>query len=204
MNREEKKEKFKELAEILRDTGRLFSESLLIKDNEEKINQIVELEQRADNIQIELDRDFATQKNMPYLSIDRAKLLRRIDNTLDEFKLGSSDILLYSSHLPEDSNEKFTELATNLAEISASLADAIKMIYTNFEDTIPILDRIEKLKDIGLGLTFGIEKYYYNKCDEKGWKQFFAVSTITKQISSCINYIKGTSEILMLMSYKYT
>ena len=204
MDREEKKEKFIELAEIIRDTGRLFSESLLTKDNEEKINQIVELEHNADVIQTELDRDFATQKNMPYLSIDRAKLLRRIDNTLDEFKLASSDILLFSSHFPEDSDNKFSELATNLAEISASLADAIKMIYTNFEETIPILDKIEKLKDIGIGLTFSIEKYYFNLCEEKDWKQFIAISTITKQISSCINYIKGTSEILMLMSYKYT
>ncbi len=205
MNREDKKEKLLELSSLIKRTGELYANILSSDKIDDKIEEILELETKGDEIQDILDKDFATQKNIPYLAIDRAKLLRRMDNILDNFRIASLTYKLYHKYLPDDFDGKISVISEKITVMSDKLSVAIDLIYTDFSKSLEVVDQIEKIRDETQDITFDIEGAYFNSLDgTTGWKSFQAVSQIIKKTTNCIRSIKSASEILTLMAYKYS
>ncbi|MCY3411322.1 MAG: DUF47 family protein [Candidatus Heimdallarchaeota archaeon] len=204
MDRERQKSKFLELAGIIEKTGSIYGKMLLSGSPKDKLEEILDLESRGDEIQEELDKDFAQQKNIPYLAIDRAKLLRKMDNILDEFRTATLVYRTYQEFLPNGFTEAIITLSNLITEMSTKLSKAIELIYTSFADSLVIVDEIETLRDKALDDAFGITSSYFKELDESsGWKSYEATSNVVKKSVSCLAAIKDASEVLTLMAYKY-
>lgn len=204
MDREEKKQKFIELADLIQKTGKLYSDILLSVDIKNNAKMILELETKGDQIQADLDKDFATQKNIPYLAIDRAKLLRKMDTILDLFRLATLNYQQYHNFLPDDFRDKIRVISESIKEMTMNLYEAIVIIYSDFSATLKLVEQIENTRDKVQDLSFNLEGEYFSILDESsGWKKFQAVSSIMNKSNSCIIAIKSASEILTLMAYKY-
>ncbi|MDH5401940.1 MAG: DUF47 family protein [Candidatus Heimdallarchaeota archaeon] len=203
MNREEQKQKFIEISNLVREVGILYGNSL--KDPSktfENLPAILEKEDLADSIQDELDDHFRTQRNIPYLALDRAKLVRRLDDTLDELALAGRTLNAFSSNIPDNFGEKATSLADLVISITSLLAEAVETIYTSFSDALVICEKIENSKDKVVEVSFELEKDMMNN-ENSDWKQFISASRIISRTVSSVSVLKAASEVLVLMSYKY-
>ena len=200
MDKKTQKKNFIELANIIRECGRIYSK-LLNNVKEEDIQRIIDLEEEGDKIRDALDEDFRTQKNIPYLALDRAKLLRRLDDVLDMFLIGSKNIGAFEGGLPVKFDEEIVDISKNIENCSTSLAEAIEIIYSDFSKCLQLCSKIEELRDASMKMIFDLEYKFYNELDD--WKEFVAVSKILEKSMDCIVIMKEASEVLELMSYKY-
>ena len=200
MDKKTQKKKFIELANIIRECGRIYS-NLLSNVKEEDIQRIIDLEEEGDKLRDALDEDFRTQKNIPYLALDRAKLLRRLDDVLDMFLIGSKNIGAFEGGLPVKFDEEIVDISKNIENCSISLAEAIEIIYSDFSKCLQLCSIIEELRDASMKMIFDLEYKFYNELDD--WKEFVAVSKILEKSMDCIVIMKEASEVLELMSYKY-
>ncbi|MCH8908211.1 MAG: DUF47 family protein [Candidatus Heimdallarchaeota archaeon] len=204
MNKKEQKEKFIELANLIKECSQTFSEALVASDHKQLVDKIFKLEARGDEIQIELDSHYAQEKNIPYLALDRARLLRRIDDTLDEFVLASRNLNIFSSSLPKDFSTKTAGISENVAILGSYLSKAIEVIFADFQDCLVLVEKIEDLRDKIFDAVFTIEGEYFKTIDtSSGWKPFFSLTEILKRTVACVVAMKNTSEVLTLMVYKY-
>lgn len=200
MDKKTQKKNFIELANIIRECGRIYSK-LLSNVKEEDIQRIIDLEEKGDKIRDDLDEDFRTQKNIPYLALDRAKLLRRLDDVLDTFLIGSKNIGAFEGGLPLRFDEEIVDISKNIENCATSLAEAIEIIYSDFSKCLQLCSKIEELRDGSMKMIFDLEYKFYNELDN--WKEFVAVSKILEKSMDCVVIMKEASEVLELMSYKY-
>ena len=200
MDKKTQKKNFIELANIIRECGRIYSK-LLSNVKEEDIQRIIDLEEKGDKIRDDLDEDFRTQKNIPYLALDRAKLLRRLDDVLDMFLIGSKNIGAFEGGLPLRFDEEIVDISKNIEDCATSLAEAIEIIYSDFSKCLQLCSKIEELRDTSMKMIFNLEYRFYNELDN--WKEFVAVSKILEKSMDCVVIMKEASEVLELMSYKY-
>ncbi|MHA2171186.1 MAG: DUF47 family protein [Candidatus Kariarchaeaceae archaeon] len=202
MDQKEQKSKFIELANLIREAGKLYGDCILnpsvAEDNKRKI---LELETQGDSIQDQLDDHFRNQKNIPYLALDRAKLVRKLDDTLDDIKLAGLTFTTFVHSLPKDFSTKCDRFAKILIEVTSCLAQGVEIIYTSFKDALDIVTEIETLRDEAMDISFNLENEYFESIDE--WKEFNAISRIIKRSMACIVEAKESSEVLELMAYKY-
>ena len=202
MDRHEQKSKFIELANLIREAGKLYADCLLNPANsEENKNKIIEMENAGDTIRDALDDHFRNEKNIPYLALDRAKLVNKLDDTLDDIKLAGLTFTTFVHSLPKDFSAKSNRLANIIVEITGCLAEAVEVIYTSFKDALTIVVKIEKLRDEAINISFNLENEYFESIDN--WKEFNSLSRIIKRTMACIAEAKDTSEVLTLMAYKY-
>ncbi|MFV2014946.1 MAG: hypothetical protein ACC656_05940 [Candidatus Heimdallarchaeota archaeon] len=81
MDRKEQKEKIIGLAKRIATASDLYAECLKNpEDFSAKVQEILAIETEGDEIQHQLDDHFANEKNIPYLALDRANLVRRLDD----------------------------------------------------------------------------------------------------------------------------
>ena len=200
MDKKTQKKNFIELANIIRECGRIYSK-LMSNVKEEDIQRIIDLEEKGDKIRDDLDEDFRTQKNIPYLALDRAKLLRRLDDVLDTFLIGSKNIGAFEGGLPLRFDEEIVDISKNIEDCATSLAEAIEIIYSDFSKCLQLCSKIEELRDGSMKMIFDLEYKFYNELDN--WKEFVAVSKILEKSMDCVVIMKEASEVLELMSYKY-
>ena len=200
MDKKTQKKNFIELANIIRECGIIYSK-LLSNVKEEDIQRIIDLEEKGDKIRDDLDEDFRTQKNIPYLALDRAKLLRRLDDVLDMFLIGSKNIGAFEGGLPVKFDEEIVDISKNIENCATSLAEAIEIIYSDFSKCLQLCSKIEELRDASMKMIFNLEYKFYNELDN--WKEFVAASKILEKSMDCVVIMKEASEVLELMSYKY-
>ncbi len=204
MKRSEKKEYFIKLAKLIEKSGICFSNALQNTNVTENLEEIYSLESQGDQIQTILDKDFASQKNIPYLAIDRAKLLRRMDSVLDEFKSSVKEFEIYRVGLPKEFYLDIKILGENIISMSKMFADGIEIMYSDFALALRKVSEIEELHDEMRDNIFQVKKKYYNKLKETdNWSTYIAISSSIERILSVIRLIKAASEIIGLMAYKY-
>lgn len=205
MDQKEQKEKFIELSKLIGETGKLYAECICNPAaSRENVAKILELETIGDNIQAQLDNHFRTQKNIPYLALDRAKLVRKLDGTLDQIKVAGMTYSTFAPGLPQDFSQKCESIAKLTEKITGLLADAVKTIYTSFADALDYISEIENLRDEAMGISFDLVSGFFEEADEtSGWKEFEAITRIIKRTMACISMAKEASEVLELMAYKY-
>lgn len=205
MKREDQKQHFLDLIDLVERTGELLSESLRNKDKiDENIRKITKYETDGDVIQHELDDHFRNQRNIPYLALDRAKLLRRIDDILDDEATAARTLEVFSSSLPGNFSEMIAPLAEHVLQISKDIKDAVHAIYTSFEECLRLVEKIEQSRDNAMAISFDLEKYYFENLHEpSNWKEFESSTRIIRKSMKVISSIKAASEILELMAIKY-
>lgn len=205
MNKKEQKEKIIELAGLIRDTGKLYSECLLDPKNvEKKIGKISEKETLGDALQNELSDHFSQEKNIPYLAIDRVKLIGKMDDILDQILLSIKIFKIYGSELSDDFPSEIEPLAKNCETITTSLSLAVEEIYTNFENTRLKIKEIEEQRDKASDTSFKLERKAFELADpSKGWKVFESTQRILGITMKIIARTKAASEILEIMVLKY-
>ncbi|MHA2504157.1 MAG: DUF47 family protein [Candidatus Kariarchaeaceae archaeon] len=204
MDRKERKETFLKLADLVDQAGEVFSHYLQNPSDSSRLEEIEKIEQKGDILEDKLNTYYMTQRNIPYLSLDRAKLLRRLDEILDQMFLGAKTLEAFGTSLPESFTSKVTELAGHLDKMTKTLRQAIEAIYENFEEAAKLTKQIEYERDQSTNLLFELEKSSFQSEDgPEGWKGFVAVSRIGRRTVSIINATKAASEVIELMTMKY-
>lgn len=205
MDQKQQKEKFIELSNLIRETGKLYADCLKNPSQaKENSKQIRELETLGDKIQSQLDNQFRSQKNIPYLALDRAKLARKLDETLDQIRIAGMTFATFAQGLPQDFSQKCEKLAEVTEKITDLIAKAVEVIYTSFENALDLIIKIEDLRDEGMESAFSLENEYFDAADaSSGWKEYTAISRVIKRTIACIGTAKEASEVLELMAYKY-
>ena len=95
MKHKEIKERFISLGSLIKEGGELIANCLTEKGNlEDHVQKILDIEEKGDMIQDELDAHYKNEKNIPFLAIDQVKLLQRMDKTLDEASLAARSFSL--------------------------------------------------------------------------------------------------------------
>ncbi len=202
MNKKEEKEKFFELADLISEGGKLISEIIFSPEiNMEKIMLVLDLEEKGDRVRDELNRHFATQQSVPYLALDRAKLLRRIDDILDEFARTARTVKEYNESLPRNFTADIKFVSDAIKTSSQNLGEAIKIVYTSFDDAWKLVRGIEELRDNVVEKGMEVEAGYFKTSND--WKEFEALSRMHKRAQVIMALIKAAGEILELMSIKY-
>lgn len=203
MKRKELKEKFIEIANLVRITGDYYSKSLTdFKAIDSNLNKIIDLETQGDRIQEQINLHYKDEKSIPFLAIDRVRLLQRIDDTLDAILLACKTLKTFGAGLPNDFQDKIKELSELLSKITNSFAQGVTIIYESFKDALEETQKIEELRDNAMNLAFNIEGNYFLENSTK-WKEFFAVREILKKTMTVISSTKKASEILEIMALKY-
>ncbi|MHA2249832.1 MAG: DUF47 family protein [Candidatus Kariarchaeaceae archaeon] len=205
MDQKEQKEKFIELSKLIREAGKLYADCIYDPSvSEENTNKILELESKGDKIQAELDDHFRTQKNIPYLALDRAKLVRKLDSTLDQIKLAGMTFNTFGPSLPRELIKECESLAKLTMDVTDLLASAVEIIYTSFKEALDLTRQIEELRDQVMVSAFSLENQFFDTADAStGWKEYTAISRIIKRTLVCVVASKEASEVLDLMAYKY-
>lgn len=202
MNKKEEKEQFFKLAEHLEEVGKILKDLIFqISPPSEKIEAVLKIEQEGDVIRDLLNEHFAKQQSVPYLALDRAKLLRRIDDIFDECARTARTIKEYGPFLPTDFHQKAEFIAEGIAKTSHDLAKAIMEIYTSFDNAVSLIQGIENLRDEIVERGMQLEAEYFQSSEN--WKQFYAIERMHKRSQAIIAKIKTAGEILSLMAIKY-
>jgi len=202
MDSAQQKSLFIELAELIRNAGSTYSDFMTEPASSTYLDRIIELEREGDEIEDELNEHFTTQRNIPYLALDRAKLLSHLDEVLDQLLIATKTLSAFSEGLPKDFTENAKTLADLVAEITRQLRDAVEIVYDNFDKATTICINIEKLRDQASATVFDLESLYFNG-EESTWKTYTAVSRVLKRTMAIINSVKVSSEMIQLMSMKY-
>lgn len=206
MKNKEVKENFIKIANLIKEAGELYSICFFKSEEtmEENIRKIIELETQGDEIQTILDNHYKNEKNIPFLAIDRVKLLQTLDKTLDDASLAARTLSAFYSELPEEFEKSVSKLAENVKIITQKLAIAVETIYDDFKAAHELTKEIEDLRDASLEESFRIENKFFISADvTNGWKGFTSVSTITKKTMAVIKSVRNAAEIITIMSIKY-
>ena len=206
MKNKEVKENFINIANLIKEAGELYSICFIKSEEiiEENIKTIIELERQGDVIQSVLDNHYKNEKNIPFLAIDRVKLLQTLDKTLDDASLAARTLSAFYSELPKEFKNSVIKLAENVKMMTAKLALAVETIYDDFKAANDLTKEIEELRDESLEESFRIENEFFLSADvNSGWKGFISVSTITKKTMTVIKSVRNAAEIITIMSIKY-
>ncbi len=202
MNKKEEKQKFMELANIVSEAGKLISEVMLSSSPDStKLDKILALESKGDELKDMLNIHFAKEQNTPYLALDRAKLLRRIDDCLDEFARSARTVREFSEFLPATLMEDGKELLSLIQQASTDLSEAIHVIFNSFKDALELVKQIENARDRALDLGSDLISKKFKEVED--WKTFEATERIVKRIHAIMAILRDTAEVLQLMAYKY-
>ncbi len=202
MNKKEEKEHFFKLADLLEEAGEAVADIIFQPSPaEEKIKRALEIEEQGDQIRDRLNEHFAKQQSVPYLALDRAKLLRRIDDILDEYARTARTVKEYGKFLPQDFAERGKFISDAIKSTSKDLRNAIKEIYTSFDNAMALVNKIEENRDIIVEKGMQLEADYFEEL--QGWKEFTAIENMHKRAQAIIAKIKTAGEILSLMAIKY-
>ncbi|RMG36025.1 MAG: DUF47 family protein [Methanobacteriota archaeon] len=202
MNKKEEKEQFFKLADLLQTAGQIIGEIIFQPEPvQEKIDRVLEVEEEGDKIRDRLNEHFAKQQSVPYLALDRAKLLRRIDDVLDEYARTARTVKEYGKFLPTDFAERGAFISETIRSTSESLSQAIKEVYSSFDNAIDLVEKIENSRDEVMEKGMQLEAEYFQKSQD--WKQFAALENMHKRAQSIIAKIKNAGEVLSLMAIKY-
>ena len=204
MDNKEQKEHFLKIGELVDKAGAEFSQYLQNPSDSSKLATIEQLETEGDSAQDKLNAYFTTQRNIPYLSLDRAGLLRKLDEILDQILLSAKTLDAFGSALPPSFTDEVGQLALHLDHMTGTLNKAITALYEDFAAATELTNEIEADRDKSTKILFELEKMAFNSDDEvQGWKGFTAVSRIARRIASVINATKSASEVIEIMSMKY-
>ncbi len=205
LTRKEQKELFIELGQVVQEAGECYAKMLRVELIEEMYNRLNELESKGDELQAKLDAHYSTQKNAPYLTLERAKLLRRIDDTLDNFAIAARTMHVFAGAVPSDFVERATPVSKLLKLVAEYVNDAIVNLFTNFSQALKLTGKIEDNRDKIVDLTFELETDYFKSLNgENAWKQFTAVERIMKRTAATVQRMRDTAEIIELMVYKFS
>lgn len=203
MDQKEQKESIIKLAKIVKESGELYAECLLAQEKSiENIQKILALETEGDVIQRELDDHFSHQKNIPYLALDRARLVRRLDDILDQIAHAAQTLKIFASHTKPDFTDKIQPLAKLCQDITSELAKAVETIYSSFDEAQIIARSIENLRDTAMEACFQLESEIFVSQDTD-WKQYEASKRILSETYVLILNTKNASEVLEVMALKY-
>lgn len=205
MDKKEQKEKIIGLAKLIAEASDLYAQCLINpEDFTAKIQKILVLETEGDKIQHQLDDHFANEKNIPYLALDRANLVRRLDDVLDQLAIAGRTFEALHSGISSKFYEHITPIAEHCSSLGNCLAEAVEAIYTSFAKALEVSKRIEEVRDQASSTAFELETQIFNDADpQNGWKEYVAATRVIRQTMKIIGYIKEASELLQIMSFKY-
>lgn len=200
LNYKDQKERFLAIAELIRNAGSIYSTGVLHNDVY-ILEKIKEIEKNGDVIRNELNAHFILQQDIPYLALDRAKLLRKLDDTLDAYLIATNTYVLYHGSLPASFAANIASSVDNLLQINNLVVTGIVTIFDDFKATIEYTNKIEILRDEFIDNGNILEQQYFSS--EENWKEYTAISKILKANIRCVNAMKVVSEILAQMAYTY-
>jgi len=205
MDRKEQKEKIIGLAKRIAIASDLYAQCLKNpEDFSAKVQEILAIETEGDEIQHQLDDHFANEKNIPYLALDRANLVRRLDDVLDQLAIAARTLEALHSGLSPKFYVSVTPLADYCSSLGHCLAEGVEVIYSSFNEAMSVSKRIEEVRDQATSNAFQLETQFFNDADpQHGWKEYEAATRVIKQTMKIIGHTKEASEILQIMSLKY-
>ena len=205
MDKKEQKEKIIGLARLIVKASEIYGECLLNSDNlAPRMKEILEIETQGDVLQKQLDDSFAEEKNIPYLALDRANLVRRLDDVLDQLALAARTLSAFSSGLPKLFHENISPIAGACKSMGKCLAEGVELIYESFSEAMQVTKRIEDNRDEASAKGFELETKLYNESDPStGWKAYEASHRVIDRTMKVIGNMKEASELLQIMSLKY-
>ena len=203
MDQKEQKESIIKLGQLVKETGKLYSESLSnFEITSENISKILTLETDGDAIQWKLDDHFSQEKNIPYLALDRAKLVGKIDDILDRVAYAGRILKNFAKYVDPEFGEKIKSIATICQEITSKFADAVEVIYSSFDQALALSKEIELMRDKAVEYSFEFEADLIGAKDID-WRQYEASRHILVESMKVIRTTKDASEILEIMALKY-
>lgn len=205
MDQKEQKEKIIGLARLIVNASEIYGECLLNSDNvAPKMNEILAIETEGDVLQKALDDHYANEKNIPYLALDRANLVRRLDDVLDQLAIAARTLGAFSSGLPKTFHENIKPIAEACKSMSKCLAEGVEVIFESFSEAMIVTKRIEDNRDEASAKGFELETKLYNESDPStGWKAYEASHRVIDRTMKIIGHMKEASELLQIMSLKY-
>lgn len=203
LSHKEQKEKFYELADILQQIGKDYHQIFTNETSLDQINDILKKESEADKIQDILNLHYTTQKNVPYLALDRANLLRRLDDVMDTFAISAKLVEYLKPQLPEGFANEFTNMLEMIDQQSDLTAEAVRRIFDDFSKAKELTEQVEEFKDIIVNEGFTLEKKYFETLGADDWKQFHATTEILKRTAKIANSMRNVGELLVYMITKY-
>lgn len=205
MNRKEERQLIMQLADLVAASGSQLSDYLKVTGiDKELITQIHHLEKQGDQIRDKLDNYFKKSKGVPYLALEEAELMAKLDAILDAIVSSGHSIDEFGHQLPKGFVDDNQELYHNVGTISQTLADAIKSNFDNYTDTFVFIDLITEQRDEIKSRGYQLMAKYFQSLDNKnGWKQFVAIQKTTYQIFDTLTLMKDATDILKVMNYKH-
>lgn len=205
MDQKEQKEKIIGLARLIVKASEIYGECLLNSDNlTPKMKEILAIETEGDLLQRDLDDHFAAEKNIPYLALDRANLVRRLDDVLDQFAIAARTLAAFSSGLPKTFEENIKPISDSCISTGKCLAEGVEIIFESFSDALTVTKRIEENRDEASEKAFELDTKLYNEADpSSGWKPYEASHRVLDRTMKIIGHMKEASELLQIMSLKY-
>ncbi|MHA2098425.1 MAG: DUF47 family protein [Candidatus Kariarchaeaceae archaeon] len=205
MDKKEQKEKIIGLGKLVAQASKLYADCLQSPDDfSTKIQQILTLETEGDTLQSQLDDHFANEKNIPYLALDRANLVRRLDDVLDTLAVSARTLEAFKSGMSDKFQADVKPIADCCVSMGSSLSLGVETIYSSFTETLSVTKQIEESRDAATSKAFELETQLFKDADPaSGWKEYEASTRIVKQTMKIIIRTKEASELLQIMSLKF-
>ena len=205
LTKKEQKQLFIEIADNIKESGEYYAKMLLLENTDEMYKKIINMEDEGDEFQARLDAHFSTQKNAPYLTLERAKLLRRMDDVLDNFAIAARTLSVFAEGLPQDFVQNAGEISRLVCEVTEDFSKGMNNLYTNFHESLRNSSRIEQSRDRLVEEIFRLETLYFkNLKGNDAWRQFTAIERVMKRTIAVIQKIRDAGEIIEIMVYKYS
>jgi len=173
------------------------------KEYNEKVKEIIAIEQNADRLKEELIEKFIKRESMAFSRDDRINLIEEIDITLDNIEYCARTIQTHTTIIEDYSPvaSHFKKYTKDLTEMIKTLSSAIDMAEEDLLKTIEGTKLVEELRRQARNQSFQImTDIIKGKFDNP---QKMLLYTETEYLLHILDRAEETSDYLRRMAIKY-